>query len=165
MKEASPWNNAHVRLKRLYEARVPLIVDEDTKERRPMKQKEFGEKYDIGSQSMVAQYVNGTRPLNYDAAAKFAKGLRCTIYDISPEMAESLQFEILPYLGKAMRRAAMYAALAVLPALTPTTADATTQVPDFARIVEQLCIMLNRARSAFTHTISRIVGLSKYSFA
>lgn len=107
MKEASPWSGAHERLKRLYENRVPS----------GMTQKEFGIKFGIGSQSMVAQYLNGTRPLNYEAAAKFARGLQCTIYDISPEMAESLQLEILPFLGKALRRAAALAAFAVLPAL------------------------------------------------
>lgn len=130
MKDKSPWNGAHVRLKKLYEERVPEGIT----------QKQFGLEHGIGSQSMVAQYLNGTTPLNYESAAKFARALHCTIYDISPEMAESLQLEILPFLGKALRRAASLAAFAVLPALTPSPADA--QAPTLARAATQLCIML-----------------------
>lgn len=114
MKQSNTRNNDQVRLKQLYDQRVP----------EGMTQKEFGSKFGIGSQSMVAQYLNGNRPLNYEAVAKFAKGLRCSIYDISPELAESLQIEILPFLGKALRRAALYAAFAVLPALMPSPSDA-----------------------------------------
>lgn len=140
----SPWTEAHGRLKRLYDQRVP----------EGMTQKEFGQKYAIGSQSMVAQYLAGTRPLNYEAAAKFARGLRCTIYDISPEMAEALQLEILPFLGKALRRAAMYALVALLPALTPSPADAG---PLFVSRVPQLCIMLNKALGAFIRLVVRFL--------
>ena len=103
MRDRNDWSNAHVQLKRLYEERVPT----------GMTQKVFGRKYGIGSQSMVAQYLNGTRPLNIDAATKFAKGLRCTIYDICPEMSDYLRDEVYPMLGKAMRRAAAYAVLAL----------------------------------------------------
>ena len=103
MRDRNPMSTAHVQLKRLYDQRVPS----------GMTQKEFGQNYGIGSQSMVAQYLNGTRPLNIDAAAKFAKGLRCTIYDICPEMGDFLRDDVYPLLGKAMRRAAAYAVLAL----------------------------------------------------
>src|SRR4051812_22962698 len=109
----SNWGDAHSRLKRLYEQRAQDIT-----------QKEFGSRYGIGSQSMVAQYVNGIRPLNYEAAAKFARGLNCTIYDISPEMADAIKEDILPVLGRALRRAAVLACFALIPLTSPGTADA-----------------------------------------
>ncbi len=114
MKESSRWSAAHTNLKRIYDARVPEGVT----------QKAFGARYGIGSQSMVAQYLNGTRPLNYESAAKFARGLGCTIYDISPEMADSLKEDILPLLGRALRRAAALACFAIVPLTAPTPADA-----------------------------------------
>lgn len=119
MKQKNRWPDAHIALKRLYDARVP----------EGMTQKEFGAKYDIGTQPMVWQYLTGYRPISYDVAAKFARGLRCTIYDISPEMGESLQLEILPFLGKALRRAAVLAFF-MLPALTPSPADARQLASD-----------------------------------
>jgi transcriptional regulator with XRE-family HTH domain len=53
MRPKSPWTHAHVRLKRLYKERIG-----DS-----MTQEDFGKRYGIGNQSMVAQYLNGTRPL------------------------------------------------------------------------------------------------------
>lgn len=85
------WGDAHIQLKRLYETKVPA----------GMSQEEFGQRYGIGTQGMVSQYLNGTRPLNFEAAAKFAKGLGVTIAEISPSMAKALRAEILPMLGKA----------------------------------------------------------------
>jgi hypothetical protein len=93
------WNDphAHVALKRLYEERVPP----------GMSQAEFGAIHGIGTQGMVWQYLNGHTPLPLEAAAKFARALRCTIYEISPPMAEALKAEIMPVLGpKAWLRAA-----------------------------------------------------------
>lgn len=98
MRPKSPWDNASTRLKKLYDERVPP----------GMSQREFGRIYGIGSQSMVAQYLNGARPLHFEVAAKFARGLRCHIDDICPEMANSLAIDILPYLRKKLlRRAAL----------------------------------------------------------
>lgn len=105
------------RLKRLYEERVPS----------GMSQSEFGSAYGIGNQSMVSQYLTGHRPLNIEAAAKFAKGLRCTIRDISPTMAQALESDIVPMLGeRALKRAMakMAVVLAALFALPPTPAHA-----------------------------------------
>jgi transcriptional regulator with XRE-family HTH domain len=93
------------RLKRLYEERVP----------EGMSQGDFGKRFEIGNQSMVSQYLSGHRPLNYDAAAKFAKGLRCTIADISPEMAKRIRLEIFPVLGRVSVKAAIALALFIPP--------------------------------------------------
>lgn len=97
MKPRKPWADTSARLKRLYQERVPP----------GMTQKEFGRRYGIGTQSMVSQHLNGERPLTYEAAAKYAIGLRCTIYDISPEMGDSIRNELIPVLGKSLRKAAM----------------------------------------------------------
>jgi hypothetical protein len=91
------WPYAHMKLKRLYTERVPS----------GMTQEEFGNEYGIGTQGAVWQYLNGYAPLNVEAAAKFAKGLRCTIHDISPEMATMLERDLLPVLGAKMLRAAL----------------------------------------------------------
>ena len=77
-------------------------------ERKPadMSQEEFGHKYGVGGQAMVWQYISGHRALGAEAAAKFAKGLNCTIADISPSLAAAikaqvrkLNTDILPILG------------------------------------------------------------------
>jgi len=84
------------RLKRLYDERAPS----------GMSQAQFGALYDIGSQSMVSQYLTGRRPLNIEAVAKFAKGLRCKIHEISPDMAQALEADVMPQLGpRALKRA------------------------------------------------------------
>jgi transcriptional regulator with XRE-family HTH domain len=88
-KSQDRWGDAHVRLRKLFE------------ERAGMSQLEFAEKHGLGTQGMVWQYLSGYRPLNYEAAAKFAKGLGCTIKDISPEMERALRADILPVLAKA----------------------------------------------------------------
>lgn len=93
----SQWQTAHVRLKRLYGARIEPV----------MSQKEFARLHGFGSQATVAQYLTGVIPLNYDAAAKFAKAMGCTITEICPEMANTLAYDIFPVLGKVLRRAAL----------------------------------------------------------
>lgn len=115
------WPDAHRALKRLYDERVPT----------GMTQEEFGAQFGIGTQGMVWQYLNGHRPLNVEAAAKFARGLRCTIQDISPEMASTLQRDLLPVLGVKMLRAALKAAVVLivtLPPLVPTKAEASFDI-------------------------------------
>lgn len=138
-KAPSPWHNAHVRLKRLYDERVSP----------DMTQKEFGRIYGIGSQSMVAQYLNGERPLNYDVAAKFATGLRCTIADFCPEMANELALRIFPVLGKTLRRAAVAIFGALLLASGPS--DAISRVLHnsvsyytFRDFVRRIIVLLRR---------------------
>ena len=105
------------RLKRLYVERVP----------KGMSQTEFGLRYGIGTQGMVSQYLTGHTPLNVDAAAKFAKGLRCTIADISPDMARQLKVEIFPVLGRVSVKAAI-ALMLVIPPLIPDKAQAAFNI-------------------------------------
>jgi hypothetical protein len=42
-----------------------------------LSQEQFGEQTGLGSAGMVWQYLHGHRPLNLDAACRFAKTLRC----------------------------------------------------------------------------------------
>ena len=56
-------------------------------ERATLSQRDFGEKYEIGSVSNVSQYLHGFRPLNLRAALKFARGLQVSLNEISPELA------------------------------------------------------------------------------
>lgn len=84
MSEATNTQEASA-LKRLYKARVT------------MSQQAFGDLYQIGSQGMVWQYLNGKRPLNKDAAMKFARGLNCQIEDFSPRLADELAAMVVSY--------------------------------------------------------------------
>lgn len=131
------WPNAHVGLKRLYEERVP----------EGMSQAAFGAEFGLGVQGMVWQYLNGYTPLNYDAAAKFAKGLRCTIRDFSPEMANELEGEILPFLGRKLRRAAAMLIVALLPLLTPQHSEAGILHKSFGQITHCMRKLLARLRT------------------
>lgn len=51
-------------------------------------QKEFGERFEIGKQAAVGNFVNGKIPLSLKAAAGFAKGLDVPIQTFSPRLAE-----------------------------------------------------------------------------
>lgn len=53
-----------------------------------LSQAAFGAQYDIGSQAVVWQYLNGAIPLNLRAATGFARGLGCRIADFSPRLAK-----------------------------------------------------------------------------
>jgi transcriptional regulator with XRE-family HTH domain len=66
------------RLKRLFESRSELS------------QLEFGSEFEIGSQGVVWQYLNGHIPLNLSAAIKFARGLGAAVKDFSPTLALQL---------------------------------------------------------------------------
>jgi transcriptional regulator with XRE-family HTH domain len=147
--EKSPWSDAHIALKKLWDERIaPTGIT----------QEEFGEKYGIGTQTMVSQYLNGARPLNYDAAAKFAEGFGCSIQDICPEMAKTIH--AWPVLRRSLRRrrAAVLAAIALLPALlSPTPADATG-VHNFS-YVKSLRIMSNWLRRLLGSSQS-VLGLA-----
>jgi hypothetical protein len=96
MRPKSPWNSdTHERLRKLWDERIAPTG---------MSQEEFGALHGIGNQSMVSQYLMGTRPLNYDAALKFAEGFKCTIADICPEMADRLARDFYPVLGVPLPR-------------------------------------------------------------
>ena len=132
-KSQERWGDAHVKLRELFEKRAG------------MSQLEFAERFGLGTQGMVWQYLSGYRPLNYEAAAKFAKGLNCRIDDFSPEMAESLRNEILPVLGrgaKIVAKAALFLAF-LLPPLLPHKADAATHHELVKSTMQRVCIMLN----------------------
>lgn len=47
----------------------------------------FGERYEIGNQSAVGQFLRGITPLSLKAAAGFARGLGCAVGDFSPRLA------------------------------------------------------------------------------
>lgn len=108
-------NEDSARLKRLFA------------ERAGMSQEEFGQRYGIGTQAMVSQYLTGYQQLNIEAAAKFAKGLRCTIADISPDLARRLKVEIFPVLGKVTVRA-IAALLISMPPMLPSKAEAALNI-------------------------------------
>lgn len=106
------WH-AHANLQRLYQERIG-----DS-----MTQKEFGRRLGI-SQSMVAQILNRDRTLPLDLARKFARELDCSIYDICPEMGDYIKEELIPVLGKALRRAAVVLAALLFQFSQPSDANA-----------------------------------------
>lgn len=55
-----------------------------------LSQAAFGSQFDIGSQGMVWQYLNGHRALNPKAAAGFAMGLKCQVSDFSPRLGRDI---------------------------------------------------------------------------
>ncbi|QYY30264.1 hypothetical protein K2O51_23115 [Cupriavidus pinatubonensis] len=54
-------------------------------------QEEFGRRFEIGSQGMVWQYLNGRRALNIKAASAFANGLGVSVDAFSPRLAEEIR--------------------------------------------------------------------------
>lgn len=50
-------------------------------------QKDFGERFDIGNQNAVSQFLNAKTPLSLKAARGFAAGLKCEIPDFSVRLA------------------------------------------------------------------------------
>ena len=74
----------------------PVHVEEAGKlkalfsERNRISQLAFGQKFEIGSQGMVWQYLNARAPINLDAALKFARALDCSVADFSPRLASAL---------------------------------------------------------------------------
>lgn len=77
--------------------RKATITDEHRNEAKRLKaiwdrtphpsQAAFGDKYEIGSQSAVGNFLNGLSALSLKAATGFAKGLGCDIADFSPRLA------------------------------------------------------------------------------
>lgn len=68
------------RLKSLWDRRVTKVT-----------QAEFAARYDLGTQSMVWQYLSGHRPLNIKAATAFARELRVRVEEISPTLAKEVE--------------------------------------------------------------------------
>ncbi|MEJ5028799.1 hypothetical protein [Comamonas sp. MYb69] len=57
------------------------------KSKHGLSQQVFGERFDIGNQSAVGQFLRGQTPLSMKAAVGFARGLQCNLTDISPRLA------------------------------------------------------------------------------
>ncbi len=75
-KELESWQKADAaRLKEIYGKKTKLT------------QETFGHLYELGSQGLVWQYLNGHIPLSHESAYKFARGLDCSIADFSPRLA------------------------------------------------------------------------------
>lgn len=51
----------------------------------------FGEKFGIGNQSAVGQFIRGEIALSFKAARGFAEGLGCAIADFSPRLAQEAE--------------------------------------------------------------------------
>jgi transcriptional regulator with XRE-family HTH domain len=152
MREKSPWSEAHITLKRLWDERVAPTG---------MSQEEFGEKFYIGTQGMVSQYLLGTRPLNYDAAAKFARGFGCSIEDICPEMARTLSKDIIPVLRRSLRRRK----LALLAMVSLITALLMPQPVEAAVLHNSFSSDLTRIRIACRRWLRRLLGVPLLALA
>lgn len=154
------WPDAHIKLKRLFIERCPP----------DMTQEKFGAEYGLGSQGMVWQYLNGYTPLNIEAAAKFAHGLRCTIKDISPEMDKVMRARILPAMGLAAWGKVTLAALVFLGLqLAPPSEAAILHNPNYrhnhTHVIDFIYIMrsswFHRTRAYITSAIRNLwLGLS-----
>lgn len=53
--------------------------------------REFGEKYEIGSPSILSHHIHGNKPLSLDALLKYARGLNVPPSAISPTLAKRLE--------------------------------------------------------------------------
>ncbi len=82
---ATDLRKAKVTSETLLESEKLLDLWENT-DPRPS-QVEFGEKFDIGSQSAVSGFLKGKTPISLKAARGFAKGLQCQISDFSERLA------------------------------------------------------------------------------
>lgn len=80
---------AKVTAEHIGECRRLRALWEQTKEK--PSQAVFGERYGIGSQSAVGQFLSGITPLSLNAAQGFAKGLNCQIEQFSPRLAAIAQ--------------------------------------------------------------------------
>jgi transcriptional regulator with XRE-family HTH domain len=56
-----------------------------------LSQEEFGARYNIGTQGMMWQLLNGKRPLNLKSAVGFAKGLKVPLEQISESIAAEVK--------------------------------------------------------------------------
>ncbi len=119
-KALEPWQAQDAeRLKRLWDEKRPKSQKPNLTAR-PMSQEEFGELFGIGNQAAVYQYLDGRIPLNPEAAAKFAAGLKVEVQDFSPRLAEHI------------------ASLAQVAAPITSTSDGRILVPVTSR--EELCL-------------------------
>lgn len=73
------------------EAAALKAIFEDVARLRRISQERFGLDFEIGSQGMVWQYLNGHRPLNLSVALRFARGLAVPLSAFSPRLAAELE--------------------------------------------------------------------------
>lgn len=149
MKPKKPWKEDNARLRRLYLERVP----------KGMSQAQFGKINGIGSQSMVAQHLNGDRPLTFEAASKYAAGLHCTIYEISPSMGDAIS-SFLPVLGRPLRHAAVLL-LAVLAFIGPTDTSAMAISHNCSYSSPPKYTMIDRIKHFFRSLIFQKLALGR----
>lgn len=71
-------------------------------ERAQMSQREFGQRFKIGTGPMVWQYLQGNRSLNLRAACKFARGLGVEIARFSPRLADELADMVVGGIGSSV---------------------------------------------------------------
>lgn len=80
-------------------------------QRATLRQAEFGERYEIGNQSAVTQFLNGKVPLSLKAARGFAQGLGVDIASFSArladEAAKNAAFAVVDSPFATVRRAAV----------------------------------------------------------
>lgn len=74
------------RLRRLFDAR-----QERGANGKQISQMEFGEKYEIGTQGMVWQYLSGRKALNLKSALAFSRGLGVKVRQFSPTLADQIE--------------------------------------------------------------------------
>lgn len=61
------------------------------KEKSPLSQKDFAEKYGLGTPANFGQYLNGYRPLNVRLALMISNALNINISDFSPRLAREVR--------------------------------------------------------------------------
>lgn len=86
--EGMGTRNAKITAETMAEAQKLRAIWEKTEGR--LNQTLFGETFQIGGQSAVGQFLRGDLPLSAKAAAGFAKGLGCSIWDFSPRLAKEI---------------------------------------------------------------------------
>lgn len=99
-------------------------------------QAEFGEKYGIGNQSAVGQFLRGETPISLKAARGFAQGLGCTIEEFSPRLAQE---------------AAALANLAPAGSLSPQVASLATAID----------ALTPKGRKWFLETVDEILSVAR----
>lgn len=76
-----------VTLENLQESFALKKIWDDRQGKLGMSQKQFGERFGVGNQSMVSKLILGVQPISLKAAIGFARGLGCEISDFSPRLA------------------------------------------------------------------------------
>lgn len=117
---------------------------------------------DLGiSKPMLSMILSGRRSITVRNAARLASALRCTIRELSPEMDDFLKDEVLPAMGKALRRAAAIAAMAV--GITAITGfDKTHAATPLTSLSD--CINTHCAVRLLLIILSKLLGTCKLLF-